>query len=93
VAIHPNVFHELLETVPAAAWQVEQQGDDLSISLVAPRDGAMCVPLAAAMRARLEGTGARIGSIQVRAVDELRRGATGNAPLVRADAVRSLALT
>jgi hypothetical protein len=86
VAIHPNLFHELLETVPAAGWQVEQQGRDLTVSLVAPRDGSICAPLAATMRTRLEETGARIGSIRVRAVDDLRRGATGKAPLIKADA-------
>ena len=84
VAIHPNVFHELLETVPAAAWQVEQQGADLSVCLVAARDSSMCAPLAATMRTRLEASGARIGSIRIRGVEELHRGATGKAPLIQA---------
>jgi putative adenylate-forming enzyme len=85
VAIHPNVFHELLETVPAAAWQVEQQGADLLVSLVAPRDSSLFVPIATTIRLRLEAAGARIGMVRVGGVDELRRGATGKAALIKAD--------
>ena len=82
VAVHPNVFHHLLETVPASGWQVIQSNGSLSILLTGLSDASLAGTLAAAVRRALEGQGAVAPSIHVRPVDALQRGATGKAPLI-----------
>jgi phenylacetate-CoA ligase len=84
VAAHPNLFHQVLETVPASGWQVQQDDDGLSVSLAGLQDQSVCHALAVSLRQILEGQGAAIGPIRVRAVDVLERGATGKAPLILA---------
>jgi len=84
VSIHPNVFHQLLETVAAAGWQVRQDDDGLSVSLIGLQDPSVCPSIAAEMQRALEAQGARIGTIRVSPVDALERGRTGKAPLILA---------
>jgi putative adenylate-forming enzyme len=79
---HPNLFHPLLETVPAAGWQVIRDDDALSILLAGLRDSSVCEPLGRAVRDVLEAQGAVVPPVRVRAVDVLERGATGKAPLI-----------
>lgn len=83
VAVHPNVFHELLETVPAAGWQVVQTGEGLEIYLLGPTGGEDAAQaLERSIRLRMESEGAMVESIRVVPAAQLRRGATGKAPLV-----------
>jgi phenylacetate-CoA ligase len=82
VAVHPNVFHHLLETVPASGWQVIQNNGMLSILLTGLADASLAGTLAATVRRTLEEQGAVAPSIHVRPVDALQRGATGKAPLI-----------
>jgi phenylacetate-CoA ligase len=84
IAIHPNVFHQLLENVPASGWQVRQEKDGLSILLTGLRDQSAGVSISSSMRHALEAQGALIGSIRVTPVDALERGGTGKAPLILA---------
>jgi putative adenylate-forming enzyme len=83
VDVHPNAFHELLETVPAAAWQVCADRERLRILLVDPRDGFSSGTLAGSIRARLEALGADAGDISVERISALERGRTGKAALIR----------
>jgi phenylacetate-coenzyme A ligase PaaK-like adenylate-forming protein len=82
VAVHPNQFHAVLETVPAAAWQVIHDEQGVQILLTGLRDPNACEPIGAAVRELLRRAGAGIQPVRVRAVDGLERGATGKAPLV-----------
>ena len=82
--MHPNVFHQILETVPAVGWQVQQDDGGLSVSLAGLQDYSVCGPLAVSLRQILERQGAAVGPIRVRAVEALERGATGKAPLILA---------
>jgi len=84
VAIHPNVFHQLLESLPADGWQVEQELDGVSVWIVGARDQSVFSPLATQISQALEAQGAQVGTIKVRASDSHRRGATGKAPLILA---------
>jgi phenylacetate-CoA ligase len=79
---HPNLFHQVLETVPAAGWQVVHDDDALSILLAGLRDPSVCEPLGRTVREVLEAQGAVVPPVRVRAVDTLERGATGKAPLI-----------
>ncbi len=82
VSIHPNVFHEALETVPATGWQVSQQEAGIMVSLTGLADDSVRERLPVMLRRLLEAHGAEVGAIDVQVVDALARGATGKAPLI-----------
>src|SRR5262249_52064116 len=82
VAVHPIVFHDILDTVPTGGWQIRQSGDGLAVSLVGLHDRSTADGLAASLRRALESRGASVGAVTVGAVDALARGATGKAPLI-----------
>jgi phenylacetate-CoA ligase len=84
VSIHPNAFHRVLETVPAAGWQVMQREDGLRINLVGLRDLRAAAEIVGSVRVLLEASGAAGQTVEVCQVAELARGATGKAPLVMA---------
>jgi hypothetical protein len=84
VAAHPNLFHDVLEPVPATGWQVQQLRDGLVVYLTGLQDVYMCRPLEQSLRRRLEQQGALVADIQIRPVEALQRGATGKAPLIMA---------
>ena len=88
VSIHPNVFHQLLETVPATGWQVRQEHDGVSVLLTGVQDHSICAPLGVSIQHALESQGARMPTVKVRPVDTLERGRTGKAPLILANARR-----
>jgi putative adenylate-forming enzyme len=93
VAVHPNIFHELLETLPVAGWQVIQSEDALRIFLLGTTAEALAavnVPaLTEFIRRRLEKHGALPPPIEVEHVSALSRGATGKAPLIQSRLKRS----
>jgi phenylacetate-coenzyme A ligase PaaK-like adenylate-forming protein len=83
IGVHPNVFHELLEPLPASGWQVLQRDDGLHIGLTGLAPGSVvCSELERALRERLAARGIVVPSIRVEPVDALLRGPTGKAPLV-----------
>ena len=82
VAVHPNAFHEMLETVPCTGWQVQQDEHGLSILLAGICDPLVCETLASALHRMIDARGATVETIRVRAVDVLQRGPTGKAPLI-----------
>jgi phenylacetate-CoA ligase len=84
VPVHPNVFHRLLETVPAAGWQVIQENGCLTVNLAGLKDQSLRDEIAVSMRRLLQGEGVACPPVTVLAVTELRRGKTGKAPLILA---------
>ena len=85
IEIHPNVFHHVLETAPASAWQVVQVEDGLLVNLVGLRDSASELPrIEGAIRDAVAALGARVPSVRAVLVNELRRGRTSKAPLIMA---------
>jgi phenylacetate-CoA ligase len=88
IPVHPNVFHRLLETVPAGGWQVIQEDGALTVHLAGLRDRALCEEVAKSTRELLQAEGVSVPTVRVLAVSELRRGRTGKAPLVLAAGTR-----
>jgi phenylacetate-CoA ligase len=84
VPVHPNVFHRLLETAPAAGWQVIQENGCLTVNLTGLKDQSVCDEIAVSVRRLLQGEGVAAAAVTVHAVAELRRGKTGKAPLIMA---------
>jgi putative adenylate-forming enzyme len=82
VAIHPNLFHGVLETVPATGWQIVHDEQGLTVHLTGSVDVTVRDDLRAQLARMLEGQGAHAPVVEVRMTGELRRGATGKAPLI-----------
>jgi putative adenylate-forming enzyme len=82
VPIHPNVFHQALETAPVAGWQVIHEDECLSIFVTGLRDASWRDALPRALADLLERQGALSPPIRVVPVASLQRGATGKAPLI-----------
>jgi len=81
VAIHPNVFHRVLELVPAAAWQVIAGRESVRVLLERP-DGVDPDAVARAVAAELVRQGVAELPVRADAVDAIPRTALGKAPLV-----------
>jgi putative adenylate-forming enzyme len=82
VAVHPLVFHQVLDTAPVSGWQIRQDGGRVSVALVGLHDREALDRLAASIRRALEAQGAAVDSVIVRVVEALERGVTGKAPLI-----------
>ncbi|HUL66731.1 MAG TPA: AMP-binding protein [Burkholderiaceae bacterium] len=82
VAIHPNLFHAILETVPATGWQVVHDAQGLTVFLTGSVDERLREQLRARVRGMLESHGVALPPIAVRMTAQLQRGATGKAPLI-----------
>jgi phenylacetate-CoA ligase len=85
VAVHPNVFHDVLDLVPAGGWQVVQQAEGLSVLLAGAGAGVVDEALAAAVRRAVATVGAVAPPVAVRRVGAIPRTAAGKTPLIRAE--------
>ncbi|KAB2898883.1 MAG: phenylacetate--CoA ligase family protein [Kofleriaceae bacterium] len=81
VAVHPNVFHRVLELVPAAAWQVIAGRSGVRVLLERP-GGADLESVARAVGKELARQGVAELPVRAEAVDAIPRTALGKAPLV-----------
>jgi phenylacetate-CoA ligase len=84
VRVHPNVFHRVLEPVPAAGWQVVQEPGRLRILLESAGPDVDPIRLAAALGAAVVEAGARPLHVTVERVAAIPKTTLGKAPLVRA---------
>ena len=66
VEVHPNVFHDVLETAPVAQWQVVQDVDSLRVLVVAPEPQFDTVALHAQLTRALTRLGVIAPSVEVR---------------------------
>ena len=85
VAVHPLVFHDVLDRVDAGEWQVVQHGVDLRLLVARPGSGFDGVALTSAITRGVEALGARPGRVAWETVTSIPRSAVGKAPLVKAD--------
>jgi phenylacetate-CoA ligase len=84
VAIHPNVFHQLLDTVPASGWQVVQAPDGVTVLLSGIQDPVVEERLAVMLRSALNTQGVDAPTIRVQRVAAIPQTAAGKAPLIKA---------
>jgi phenylacetate-coenzyme A ligase PaaK-like adenylate-forming protein len=89
VAIHPNRFHDTLERFAVTAWQVVHDDRALTVRLLGANDPSLRDAIEREIRAMLTAAGAYAPRIEVLAVDQLERGATGKAPLILSRRSRS----
>ena len=82
VRLHPVVFHQVLDLVDAAGWQVRQTADGLEVLLATPGRGVDPAAMAARVRTALGRAGAVVPPVGVRVVDAVPPGPGGKRPLV-----------
>lgn len=82
VPAHPNLFHDALERVAVAGWQVVQRDATLTVRLLGAKDRSVCESVELTIRNLVQSIGADVPAISVLAVDQLERGPTGKAPLI-----------
>jgi phenylacetate-CoA ligase len=84
VAVHPVAFHQVLDLLDVAGWQVRQEADGGLTVLLASLGAGAGVDLArlqADVTAALAGAGAA-AAVRVQVVDAIPAGAAGKRPLV-----------
>jgi putative adenylate-forming enzyme len=84
VSVHPNVFHRVLEPLPAREWQVVQERERLRVLVVEPRSDVVLEDVRRAVEASLQQAGVASTPIAVELANAVTRTALGKAPLVRA---------
>ncbi len=81
--IHPNVFHDVLDTLAAAGWQVRQDSASaLTLLVAAPTGSPRPEELGARVSAAVQAAGGARPRVTVRMVDTIPRTALGKAQLV-----------
>jgi phenylacetate-CoA ligase len=83
VAVHPNLFHGVLERLDLAGWQVIETDGRLRVLLARPNAGLNVADLNATIRSALERVGVRGIAIECEVVDAIPRTVMGKAPLIR----------
>jgi len=82
VAVHPYVFHTLMDTLPVNGWQVVQETSGLKLLLSGIREGFVEEAFIASLRQQLARQGVIVPIIQVQQVSSLPRTPLGKARLV-----------
>lgn len=82
VAVHPHVFHHVMDIVPAGAWQIVQEPARVEVLLSGVRDGFDDAALAEALRRTLAAQGASVPPIRIQRVPGIPQRASGKAPLI-----------
>jgi len=84
VAIDPIFFEPILGPVPASAWQLIQERDDLTIKFAGLASGFDTGTIVETLRSELGKKGAVVPPITILPVDSIPRSASGKAPLIKA---------
>ncbi len=85
VALHPNIFHQVMDAIPAGGWQIVQEGGGLTILLSGVSPEFVEQPLVEAVAQALAAQGADVRRIEVKRVSAIPRTTAGKAPLIRSD--------
>lgn len=84
VAIHPNVFHDVLDRVAAGEWQIVEDGGRLRLLVARPAADFDGQAVTASIGRALRAAGASVSDPSWSQVDAIPRTGTGKAPLIRA---------
>jgi phenylacetate-CoA ligase len=90
IAVHPNVFHLVMDTVPTNGWQIVQDEDGLTLLLSSIRGSFSEDNLVEQLEQALAIQGVVVPTVQIRHVDAIPKGASGKAPLIKSNLSRVL---
>jgi len=83
VTVHPNVFHELLDRITLAGWQVIQEPSGIRVLLAGLVPDRSVEGVQADVAAALARAGVLQTAVKVHLVEQLERTPLGKAPFVR----------
>jgi phenylacetate-CoA ligase len=81
--VHPGVFHDVLEALPVAGWQVIGDGEWVRVFLAQPGPGLDLAALRGTIDSVLAGVGAHDVRVEIKIVDAITRTALGKMPLIQ----------
>ena len=79
VRVHPVVFHQVLDLLDAAGWQVRQHEDQLRVLVAGPGPGFDPAGAERAVQAALTTAGAHVPAVHLSVVDAIPTGAARQA--------------
>jgi hypothetical protein len=83
VAVHPIVFHHVMDTVPTNGWQIVQGTNGLTLLLSRVRGAFLDDILVEQIQQALANQGVVVPPISVQHVDAIPKAASGKAPLIQ----------
>lgn len=88
VSVHPNVFHDVLDRIPAGEWQIVQGAGTIQLLVARPSADFDGVSVLAQVARALEAAGATVSGLSWAKVNAIPKTATGKTPLIRANTNR-----
>jgi putative adenylate-forming enzyme len=85
IAVQPNVFHRVMDTVPTNGWQVVQDMNNLTLLLSGPRGTLSDDTIVEKLRQELSAQGVVVPPMTVERVPAIPKGAGGKAPLIKSN--------
>jgi putative adenylate-forming enzyme len=82
-SVHPNIFHEVMDSISVSAWQIVLRRNGLYVLVTDALDNEQ--QLVASIRNALDERGIKAPDIFVEVVSAVPRTANGKAPLIRAE--------
>jgi len=82
VRVHPVVFHQVLDLLVGAGWQVRQENGGLRVLVASPAGRFDPHAIEVAVRRALAAAGANSPPVEASSVDTIPAGAAGKRPLV-----------
>jgi phenylacetate-CoA ligase len=93
IAVHPNVFHLVMDTVPTNSWQIVQDKDGLTLLLSSIRGAFSDEKFIQQLEQTLARQGVVVPVVAVRHVETIPKGASGKAPLIKSNLSRVVTQT
>jgi putative adenylate-forming enzyme len=85
VAIHPNLFHQVMDTVSVSGWQIIHRNDGLHVLLSGSNSTTDEAKLVEDMSHSLAKQWAVVPKIHIERVEAIPRTANGKAPLIKSE--------
>ncbi len=85
VAVHPNVFHQVMDTVPTSGWQIVQDVNGLTLLLSLVRGSFSDELLVGKLERALATQDIIVPSVTVQRLEAIPKGASGKAPLIKSN--------
>lgn len=89
MAVHPNVFHQVMDTVPANGWQVVQEQDGLTVLLSGVHAEFVEEKFADRLRQVLANQSVIAPPIKIQRVAIIPKTSGGKAPLIKSNRPRT----
>ena len=88
VAVHPNVFHHVMDTIPTNGWQIVQDTNGLTLLLSNVRDSFLDDTIVEQIQQVLARENVVVPFVTVQRVVAIPKGAGGKAPLIKSNLTR-----